>query len=429
MTFDIAQFTPTTSAQASQSSVEINSKSLQQCTPANMGPFLQWSTKEPVLSLVGTGSLKLQNEFSVGDLHAANMLIEGDNLEAMRALRSDYNSKIKCVFLDPPYNTASDFDHYDDNMGHAHWLSMMYPRLQAVRDLMADDGSLFISVDDNESHYLKVILDEIFGRANFVSNIIWQKKYTVANDAKHFSTTHDHILVYAKDKNKWRPNRLKRSAEMDARYKNPDDHPKGPWKATPLHAKSGSKGKSGAAFTYRFKNGICWSPPIGTYSRFSEASLAAMDDADEIWFGKNGKGQPCRKTFLTDIAERGSVTSTIWLHDEVGNNHESRNEARNFVPDDPFKTPKPERLIERILMLATKPGDLVLDSFLGSGTTIAVAHKMNRRWIGIELGAHARTHVYPRMKAVVEGEQSGISASASWPVTGGSGFRYFKMEK
>jgi adenine-specific DNA-methyltransferase len=389
-------------------------------------PLLNWFNRDADLTraaLVPYRLLEPVAKLSYGEDDSPNMLIEGDNLDALKALLPYYAGQVKCVFIDPPYNTRTDFDHYDDNLEHSQWLSMIYPRLELLRALLRQDGVIFATIDDNEAHYLKVVMDEIFGRANFVANAVWQKKYTVANDAKWFSSTHDHVLVYAVDKNKWFPNRLPRPAEMDARYKNPDKHPKGPWKATPLHAKSGSA--AGAKLKYRFKNGVVWSPPPGTFSRYSEATLAAMDANDEIWFGKDGSAMPARKTFLEDISGGGVVAPTLWLHSEVGHNHEARDEAKAAVPEDAFKTPKPERLLQRILALATKPGDLVLDSFLGSGTTAAVAHKMGRRWIGIEMGEHARTHCRPRLVKVVDGDGGGISASEDW--CGGGGFRFFKL--
>jgi adenine-specific DNA-methyltransferase len=391
-------------------------------------PWLEWNNRKQDLAASDKIKYRLLQpvqKLSVGDEDTANMLIEGDNVEALKALLPYYGGQVKCAFLDPPYNTTSDFEHYDDNLEHSQWLSMMYPRLELTRELLKDDGAVFITVDDNESHYLKVIMDEIFGRKNFVANAVWQKKYTVANDAKWFSSTHDHVLIYAKNKDKWFPNRLGRSAEMDARYKNPDKHPKGDWKATPLHAKSGSKATASGTFRYRFKNGVEWTPPAGTFSRYSEASLAAYDEGDEIWFGKDGAATPSRKTFLSELASGGVVPSTLWMHTEVGNNHDARTEAKAFVKGDPFKTPKPEKLIQRILELATEPGDIVLDSFLGSGTTAAVAQKMGRRWIGVEMGEHARTHCYPRLKAVVDGEQGGISKPVGW--TGGGGFRFYTL--
>ncbi len=319
-----------------------------------------------------------------------NRLIFGDNLLALKALEQEFAGKVKCIFIDPPYNTGSAFRHYDDGVEHSIWLSLMRDRLELLRHLLADDGSLWITIDDNECHYLKVLCDEIFGRANFVANAIWQKKYTVANDARYLSDNHDHILIYAKNMNLWLPNKLPRPSSMDARYNNPDNHPKGRWKATPLHAKSGSQ--SADTFSYKFRNGVSWSPPPGTYPRFSAASLRRMDDNDEIWFGKYGTATPSRKTFLCDLTNIGTVPLTVWLYSEVGHNHEARNETKAFNSENPFATPKPERLMQRIIHLSSHPGDLILDSFAGSGTAGAVAHKMGRRWIMVELEETCHTH-------------------------------------
>jgi adenine-specific DNA-methyltransferase len=353
-----------------------------------------------------------------------NRLINGDNLLALKAIEQEFSNKVKCIFIDPPYNTGSAFEHYDDGVEHSLWLNMLFQRLIILHKLLSEDGSIWIAIDDTEAHYLKVVCDEIFGRANFVANVVWQKKYTVANDAKLFSPNHDHILVYAKDKTKWHLNKLPRSEEMNARYSNPDGHPKGVWKATPLHAKSGSE--KGRAFRFRFRNGREWSPPSGTFPRFSEETLKRLDEGNEIWFGKDGKAQPSRKTFLSELSGEGTPPLTVWLHNEVGNNHDAKNEVKAFNPEEVFDTPKPERLLQRIIHLATDAGDIVLDSFAGSGTTGAVAHKMGRRWIMVELGNHARTHIVPRLKKVIEGtDKGGVTEECDWK--GGGGFRFFRL--
>lgn len=369
------------------------------------------------------GGLGNANKFAPTDIFD-NRLIFGDNLLALKALEQEFTGQVKCVFIDPPYNTGSAFTHYDDGLEHSIWLGLMRDRLEIIRRLLSEDGSLWITIDDNECHYLKVLCDEVFGRINFISNVIWQKKYTISNDTKWLSDNHDHILIYAKDKEVWRPNRIGRTEEMNARYRNPDKHPKGQWKATPLHAKSGAENNKN--FTFTFKNGIVWKPPTGTYPRFSEESLRRMDAGDEIWFGKDGNAIPSRKTFLSELSNDGTPSPTIWLHLDVGNNHEAREEVKSFNAQNPFQTPKPEKLLQRIIHLATNPGDLVLDSFAGSGTTGAVAHKMGRRWIMIELGEHCHTHIMPRLKKVIDGEdQGGISKAVGWQ--GGGGFRYYKL--
>ncbi|KXS30758.1 MAG: DNA methylase family protein [Candidatus Gallionella acididurans] len=340
-------------------------------------------------------------------------------------MEAEFAGKVKCVFIDPPYNTGSAFTHYDDGVEHSIWLSLMRDRLEIIRRLLSEDGSLWITIDDNEAHYLKVLCDEIFGRPNFVANVVWQKKYTISNDSKWLAENHDHVLIYAVNKELWRPNRLERTAEMDNRYRNPDNHPKGPWKATPLYAKRTGSEKE-QAFSFQFKNGVVWTSPRGTSPRFPADTLRKMDANDEIWFGSDGTANPSRKTFLNELKMSAPPAPTIWLHTEVGNNHEAREEVKAINPEDSFATPKPEKLLKRILELSTNPGDLVLDSFAGSGTTGAVAHKMGRRWIMIELGEHCHTHIIPRLQKVIDGEdQGGISKAVNWQ--GGGGFRYYKL--
>ncbi len=354
-----------------------------------------------------------------------NILIKGDNLLALKALEQQYAGKVKCVFIDPPYNTGSAFAQYDDGIEHSIWLGLMRDRVEVIYSLLSEDGSLWVTLDDNEVHYFKVMCDEVFGRRNFVCNSIWQKKYTIANDAKWLADNHDHVLVYAKNKENWRPNRLARSGDMDSRYRNPDNHPKGAWKATPLYAKRTGSEKE-QAFSFTFKNGVTWSPPKGTSPRFPAEKLREMDQNNEIWFGADGTATPSRKTFLKELKLTGTPAPTVWLHGDAGNNHEAREEVKAINPDDPFATPKPEKLLKRILELATSENDLVLDSFAGSGTTGAVAQKMGRRWIMIELGDHCETHIVPRLRKVINGaDQGGISKAAEWK--GGGGYRYFKL--
>ena len=354
-----------------------------------------------------------------------NRLIFGDNLLALKALEQEFAGSVKCVFIDPPYNTGSAFAQYDDGLEHSIWLGLMRDRLEIINRLLLDDGSLWITIDDNEAHYLKVLCDEVFGRVNFVANVVWQKKYTISNDSKWLAETHDHVLVYAKKKDAWRPNRLDRTSEMDSRYRNPDKHPKGPWKSTPLYAKRTGSEKE-QAFSFRFKNGVVWTPPRGSSPRFPADTLRQMDDNDEIWFGNDGTASPSRKTFLSELKLSAPPAPTIWLHTEAGNNHEAREEVKSINPNDAFSTPKPEKLLQRVLALATNPGDIVLDSFAGSGTTGAVSHKMGRRWIMVELGEHCHTHIIPRLRKLIDGEdKGGITESVGWK--GGGGFRYYRL--
>lgn len=387
-------------------------------------PMLHWLTREQDIQASREVPLRLLeavSSLSFGNLDAENILIQGDNLDALKALMPFYAGRVKCIYIDPPYNTRSAFEHYDDNMEHAKWLAMMWPRLELLRNLLAENGSIWVSIDDNESHYLKIIMDELFGRRNFIANFVWQKKYTRANDAQFVSDNHDHLIAFAKNVDRASFNGLGRGEKQNRAYKNPDNDPRGAWKATPLHAKSGS---SSNQYEYRFSNGVVWRPPVGTYHRFSRDSLAELDQTGQLWFGHNGKSVPARKSYLSEVKQT-VVPVTVWLHGDVGSNHDAKNEIRSIFQEAYFDTPKPERLVKQILDIATNPGDLVLDSFLGSGTTAAVAHKMGRRYIGIEMGEHAVTHCAPRLKKVVEGEQGGISKSVGW--RGGGGFRFLRL--
>lgn len=354
-----------------------------------------------------------------------NKLIYGDNLLALKALEQEYTSRVKCVFIDPPYNTGSAFEHYEDGLEHSIWLGLMRDRLEILRSLLSDDGSLWITIDDHEAHYLKVLCDEIFGRENFVSSLAWQKIYTTKNSAKYFSSMHDYILVYAKNRGCFSLNDLPREDKQNKAYKNQDDDPRGPWKATPLHARNYySLGR----YSVTSPSGrIIEGPPTGTYWRVSEENFVKLDEENRVWWGQDGNGVPAQKRFLTEVRQ-GVTPNTLWLHSEAGHNGEAKNELRALLPeqDDLFITPKPERLLERAIRIATNPGDLVLDSFAGSGTTGAVAHKMGRRWIMVELGEHCDTHVVPRLQKVIDGEDTGgITKSNNW--LGGGGFRYYRV--
>lgn len=386
-------------------------------------PILEWLNKGEAVNVTKKlpyRILKANAELSYGE-QSENMIIKGDNLEALQALLPYYKGQVKCIYIDPPYNTGSAFEHYDDNLEHSMWLSILYPRLELLRDLLSEDGSIWISIDDDECHYLKVICDEVFGRKNFVANCIWHKKHTRANDAKWFSDNHDHILCYAKHKDIWHPNLLPRSEDSSKGYSNPDNDPRGVWASGPCHAKTPNEKDIYEIIT---PSGRKILPPAGTSWRFSKENFEKLVADNRIWFGVNGNNVPRYKRFITDVQD-GFVPLTIWFRDEVGDNQEAKKEVKVFNPDSVFSTPKPERLIERILILATNKGDLVLDSFLGSGTTCAVAQKMGRRYIGIEMGEHAITHCVPRMKAVIDGEQGGISKAVNW--NGGGGYTFYDL--
>ena len=361
-------------------------------------------------------------EKSYGEATTQNMLIHADNLLALKALEQHFTGKIKCIYIDPPYNTGNAFEHYDDGLEHSTWLNLMKPRLELLYKLLDDNGSIWISIDDDESHYLKVFCDEVFGRKNFVSNVIWEKKYSPSNDAKWLSDSHDHILVYAKNKDIWRPNMLPRTDAMNDRYKNPDNDPRGIWTSGDISVKTYSAAND---YPITTPTGRVINPPSGYCWRFSKSKLEELIADNRVWFGETGNNVPRFKRFLSDVQD-GSVSKTIWYRTEVGDNQDAKKETKAFNEDSVFATPKPERLIERILFLATKEGDYVLDSFLGSGTTAAVAHKMGRKYIGIELGEHCNTHCLPRLKAVCDGtDQGGISKAVDWK--GGGGFKYYEL--
>lgn len=384
---------------------------------------LRWYGKEDTISVeprILIENKELSN--TEQDKNTENILIHGDNLLALKALERKYAGTIKCIYIDPPYNTGSAFEHYDDNLEHSTWLSLMKPRLELLRSLLSDDGSIWISIDDDEGHYLKVLCDELFGRNNFVSTVIWEKKFSPQNDAKWLSDSHDFVLVYAKNKETWRPNLLPRTEEMDSRYKNPDDDPRGPWTSGDCSVKTYSESSD---YPITTPSGRVVNPPAGYCWRFSKESFEQMVKDNRIWFGADGNNVPRVKRFLSEV-KQGLVSKTIWFRSEVGDNQEAKKEVKQIDSENVFGTPKPERLIERILTLASNPGDLVLDSFLGSGTTAAVAHKMNRRWIGIEMGDHAYTHCKVRLDKVIDGsDQGGITKSVDWQ--GGGGYRFYEL--
>lgn len=363
-----------------------------------------------------------------------NRLIFGDNLLALKALEQEFSGKVKCVFIDPPYNTGSAFTHYDDGLEHSIWLGLMRDRLEIIRRLMSDDGSLWITIDDNEAHYLKVLCDEVFGRINFVSNVVWQKKFQAQSNSDGISASHDHLLVYSRDRAKLKLALLPRSDASKAKYTNADNDPRGVWMSDNFTV-SLTSGQRGAQFArtghsaniYPITNpsGREVLPPSGTCWRFSKERFEELVSDNRVWFGSSGTSAPRFKRFLHEVQD-GVISSSLWLREEVGDNLEAKREVVALDSNDVFATPKPERLLQRVLQLATVPGDLVVDSFAGSGTTGAVAHKMGRRWIMVELGEHCHTHIIPRLKKVVDGEDNGgITETVNWQ--GGGGFRYYKL--
>ena len=364
-------------------------------------------------------------ELDGGDGEPANMLIQGDNLDALKALLPFYAGRVKCIYIDPPYNTRSAFEHYDDNLEHAQWLAMIYPRLVLLRELLSEDGSIWVNIDDNEGHYLKVLMDEIFGRQNFLCGVAWEKRYSPPPDTKDFGYTHDQILVYRKSPS-FKRNLLPPTEDQTGRYKNPDNDPRGAWKSMDYTCRYNADERPNLNYPIQQPNtgAEIWPKRTRVWAMSKEVHEKHVAEK-RIWWGKNGKNSvPALKNFLSEVSS-GMMPMSLWRHSLAGHNQDGKKEALALFGQFPFGTPKPEKLIDVILRIATDPGDLVLDSFLGSGTTAAVAHKMGRHWIGIEMGNHAATHCKPRLDKVIEGEQGGISEAVEWQ--GGGGYRYYRL--
>jgi adenine-specific DNA-methyltransferase len=361
-------------------------------------------------------------------LDIENMLIKGDNLIALNTLKKHFdklpdNEKVKCIFIDPPYNTGSAFEQYDDNLAHSEWLTLMRDRLLILRDILSEEGSIWISIDDDESHYLKVLCDSVFGRENFVTNVIWQKKYSPQNDTKWFTDLHDHILIYAKNKEVWRPNLLPRSDKQNQYYKYDDNDGRGLWRSDNILVKSFTANR---VFPIKNPNtGEDFFPPEGRCWRYSEDTVKEMLKNNGLYFGKEGNGAPQVKRYLNQVKD-GVTPLSIWFREEVADNQEAKKEVTILNSEDIFETPKPEKLLERVIFLATKKNDIVLDVFGGSGTTFSVSHKMKRKWIGVEIGDQADSHIIPRMTGVINGtDRIGISESVNWQ--GGGAFKYYHL--
>jgi adenine-specific DNA-methyltransferase len=352
-----------------------------------------------------------------------NRLIHGDNLLALKALEQEFTGKVKCIFIDPPYNTGSAFEHYDDGIEHSLWLSLMRDRLVILWRLLNQDGSIWISIDDSEMPYLRVLMDEVCGRPQFIASNIWQKRYSREN-REAIGDVHEYILVYAKSAERFKAtrNRIPITEEQAKVYKNPNNSPMGRWRGIPMTAQGF---RPNQMYPITTPSGVIHRPPEGRCWSTIESEFIKLRDAGRIWFGKDGSSQPNVIRYLSEV--EGMVPWTWWPSEEVGHTDEAKKEIHGiFGKVDAFDTPKPERLIQRVIQIASNPGDLVLDSFLGSGTTAAVAHKMGRRWIGIELGEHCHTHCLPRLKKVVDGaDPGGITEAVGWK--GGGGFRYYRL--
>lgn len=421
-------------------------------------PTLDWIGKQAVVNHHREVPYRLvhcDGELSAGDPDAGNLLVQGDNLEALRALLPYYGGKVKCIYIDPPYNTGNEGWVYNDNVNspeirawldkvvgkegedlsrHDKWLCMMYPRLRLLREFLREDGVIFVSLDDNEISSLRCIMDEVFGRKNFVASVIWQKVYSPKNSAKQFSEDHDYIVVYALKGADWTPNLLPRTEKQDAAYKNPDDDPRGDWKTSDLSARNHY---SAGTYSIQTPSGrFIPGPPTGMYWRVSEDNFWEMDRDNRIWWGRDGNAIPQIKRFRTEVKD-GRVPQTLWAYSEVGHTQEAKQELVRMLDfessDDVFITPKPSRLINQILRIATGPNDLILDSFAGSGTTghaVLDLNKQdggNRRFILVEMDEGiAKDVTAERLKRVINGYDKG--GDPDRPLEGlGGGFRFCRL--
>jgi adenine-specific DNA-methyltransferase len=378
----------------------------------------------------------------------ANRIIHGDNLEALKSLLPEFEGKVKCIYIDPPYNTGNEGWVYNDNVNdprikkwlgqvvgkegedmsrHDKWLCMMYPRLKLLHRLLAEGGAIFVSIDDNEVATLRLLMDEIFGRANFVTTVIWQKVYSPKNSARHFSEDHDFVLIYAKKAEQWTPNPMTRSEKQNDRYTNRDKDQRGAWKPGDISARNSySKG----TYAIRCPGGrLIEGPPTGMYWRYSEEKLQELDQDKRIWWGPDGNGVPALKRFLSEV-KQGVVPQTLWPYSEVGHTQDAKKELLSIIEfensEDVFITPKPSSLIERVLHLASDKDAIILDSFAGSGTTAHAVLKLNaqdggnRRFILIEVMDYAESLTAERVRRVMSGYGEGAKAVAGL----GGGFVY-----
>jgi adenine-specific DNA-methyltransferase len=363
------------------------------------------------------------------DRAADNLLIRGDALHGLKALRQlpefsgHYAGGVKLAYIDPPFNTRQAFENYDDALEHSVWLTMMRDRLVQIRELLSAEGSVWVHLDDSEVHRARCVMEEVFGAANFVATVIWQKIHARNNSAQHFSSDHDYLLVFAKDRDSLTLNRIDRTELSDKEFWNPDNDPRGPWRRSDLTA---SHAYAEGRYEVEGPTGERFVPRRGRWWSVSRETFDELREDNRLWWGRDGTTFPFRKRFQSELA--GLVPTTIWLDDEVGNNREAKGElSRLLGRDQQFATPKPERLLRKIVHIASQPGDVVLDCFLGSGTTAAVAHKMGRRWLGIERSWDTvATFAAPRLSQVVAGDDpGGVSEMVGW--AGGGGFRVLEV--
>jgi adenine-specific DNA-methyltransferase len=381
---------------------------------------------KPAGRLDDASELRLIERHSSGTGGEENAIIHGENAQVLSSLEATFAGQVRCVYLDPPYNNGERYTHYHDDLDHAEWLHSLSKRLELIRPLLRPDASVWISIDDSEVHYLKVAADKVFGRHSFVSTIVWQQRTTREN-RRAFSPNHEYLLVYSVDQRAFRSSRnlLPATTDFFRRFKNPDNDPRGPWQSVSANVQDGH-GTPAQRYVLRAPDGKLHSPPKGRCWAYSAVRMKDAITNNNVWFGRDGNGVPRLKQFLKDSTS-GLTPSTLWLGEEVGTTQDAkRHLLRMFPSAEVFDTPKPESLLERIIHIATEPGDLVLDPYLGSGTTAAVAHKMGRRYIGIESGHHAVSHCAERLRMVVNGESGGVSPKADW--RGGGGYRFYRWK-
>jgi|SRR3989344_1327754 len=370
-------------------------------------------------------SIRRIAKYSAGVQGTGNALIYGDNLKVLTVLAGTHASTIKCVYLDPPYNNGESYQHYYDSMSHEEWLQAVTARLERIKVLLSEDGSVWISIDDSELHYLKVAADAVFGRDNFVGTIIWERRTTREN-RKVFSRNHEYLLVYAKNIGIWSKmrNSLPLTDDVKGRYRNLDSDPRGPWQSVSANVQEGHATPQ-QYYSFKAPNGRVHYPPKGRCWLYTKPKMLKEIAKHNIWFGKDGNAVPRLKRFLID-RKAGLTPETLWRADDVSTTGDAKKHLLALFKEiSLFDTPKPEQLIHRILQISTNPGDVVLDPYLGSGTTAAVAHKMNRAYLGIEIGEHIKTHCVRRLKQVISGEIGGASNLAGWQ--GGGGYDFYRL--
>jgi adenine-specific DNA-methyltransferase len=374
---------------------------------------------------MNTSNLKFSAELSFGTIPSGNYLMQGDNLSLLKLLNNHLSRSIKCIYLDPPYNNGESYKHYYDSMDHKEWINSLKNRLSEMKSLLTEDGSVWISIDDSELHYLKVAADEVFERSNFITTIVWERRTTRDNRVA-FSKNHEYILVYAKNFAHWCKSRnsLPLPEDVKNRYKNPDNDHRGNWQSVSANVQAGHAVPQ-QFYTIQAPNGKLHNPPKGRCWVYTKEKMQDEIKNNNVWFGKTGNSVPRLKRFLRDRKE-GITPETLWRAEEVGTTSIAKKQLLAlFKKTTLFDTPKPEQLIYRILKISTNEGDLILDPYLGSGTTTAVAHKMHRKYIGIEIGDHIKSHCVPRMRSVIKGEKGGISQDLNWG--GGGGFEFFSI--